>query len=69
MDDVEVSPYNTLPEVLKDFSLSDNIVIYDSTLRDGEQMPGISFSPEQKLELAKAFLRLKQGFLLYLKLR
>jgi len=53
MDDVEVSPYNTLPEVLKDFSLSDNIVIYDSTLRDGEQMPGISFSPEQKLALAR----------------
>jgi len=52
MDDAAVSPYNTLPEVLKDFRLSDNIVIYDSTLRDGEQMPGISFSPEQKLSIA-----------------
>ena len=29
------------------------IRIYDDTLRDGEQMPGIAFSPEQKLELAK----------------
>ena len=53
MNDVAVSPYNTLPEVLKDFRLSDNIVIYDSTLRDGEQMPGISFSPEQKLAVAR----------------
>lgn len=53
MNEVEVSPYNTLPEVLKDFKLPDNMVIYDSTLRDGEQMPGISFSPEQKLIVAR----------------
>ena len=30
-----------------------DIRIYDDTLRDGEQMPGVAFSPEQKLELAK----------------
>ncbi|MEU7043451.1 LeuA family protein [Streptomyces varsoviensis] len=28
------------------------IHIYDETLRDGEQMPGVAFSPDQKLELA-----------------
>lgn len=42
-----------LPEVLKDFRLSENIVIYDSTLRDGEQMPGVSFSSDQKLAIAR----------------
>lgn len=30
-----------------------DITIYDSTLRDGEQMPGVAFNSEQKLEIAK----------------
>ncbi len=28
--------------------------IYDETLRDGEQMPGVCYTPQQKLEIAKA---------------
>ena len=29
-----------------------NIKIFDTTLRDGEQMPGVVFTPEEKIELA-----------------
>ena len=30
------------------------IRIYDETLRDGEQMPGVCYTPAQKLEIAQA---------------
>jgi len=34
------------------------VTIYDSTLREGEQMPGVRFTPEQKLEIAKMLIRM-----------
>jgi isopropylmalate/homocitrate/citramalate synthase len=48
---VAVSPfrlhglYHDVPE---------RVVVYDSTLRDGEQMPGVAFVPAVKLEIARA---------------
>jgi isopropylmalate/homocitrate/citramalate synthase len=46
-DEVHASLYNT--------PLGDRMVtIYDSTLRDGEQMPGVHFTPKQKIEIARA---------------
>jgi methanogen homocitrate synthase len=53
MNDTALSPYNQQPDVLGEFRLPEHIIIYDSTLRDGEQMPGISFTPEQKLTIAR----------------
>lgn len=36
------------------FPAPDKIRVYDDTLRDGEQMPGVAFSPSTKYELARA---------------
>jgi len=48
-DNVAVSPYNR-----KDGArLPKRITVYDTTLRDGEQMAGISFSPAQKMRIAR----------------
>jgi isopropylmalate/homocitrate/citramalate synthase len=38
----------------KNFPAPERIKIYDSTLRDGEQMPGVAFSPGQKYTIAVA---------------
>jgi len=48
---VAVSPFRLdglFQEMPKD------VTIYDSTLRDGEQMPGVAFVPAVKLEIARA---------------
>ena len=44
----EVSPYN------KKSCCIDNVKIVDCTLRDGEQQPGIAFSKNDKVEIARA---------------
>ena len=38
--------------------MSDRIIIFDTTLRDGEQAPGFSMTFDQKLQLAKQLERL-----------
>ncbi|NVM52809.1 MAG: 2-isopropylmalate synthase [Candidatus Helarchaeota archaeon] len=46
-----VSPH--IDDVRKDLNLPDQVYIFDTTLRDGEQTPGISFTLQEKLTIAK----------------
>ncbi|MBW9220325.1 2-isopropylmalate synthase [Methanothermococcus sp. SCGC AD-155-N22] len=39
-------------EALKDLKLPERVKIFDTTLRDGEQTPGVSLTPEEKVEIA-----------------
>ncbi len=36
----------------------DRIIIFDTTLRDGEQAPGFSMNTQEKLEMARQLARL-----------
>jgi 2-isopropylmalate synthase len=36
----------------------DRVIVYDTTLRDGEQAPGFSMTPEEKLRMARQLARL-----------
>ena len=48
-----VSAANFAEEATKDFHFPENIVILDTTLRDGEQEPGIILTVEDKVEIAR----------------
>ena len=39
--------------------MSEKIIIFDTTLRDGEQCPGASMTSEEKMEIAHALARLR----------
>lgn len=39
--------------------MSDKLIIFDTTLRDGEQSPGASMTKEEKIRIAKQLERLK----------
>src|SRR3989442_2442653 len=38
--------------------MADRVFIFDTTLRDGEQSPGFSMWPEEKLQMARQLARL-----------
>ena len=43
--------------------LPESLVLWDETLRDGEQMPGVHFSPEEKVEIAALLSEVGVGVL------
>lgn len=48
-----VSPCDYAPEAVKDFHFPQKLEIHDVTLRDGEQQPGVAFTKEDKVAIAK----------------
>ena len=52
-DSYWVSHFNYAPEIEENFNRPSKIIVHDSTLRDGEQGPGISFNKEQKINIAR----------------
>lgn len=53
---MEMKPYSIDNEIIKNslkgLNLPKNIKIFDTTLRDGEQTPGVSLTPEDKVKIA-----------------
>ncbi len=45
--------FSVLEEAKKGMNLAERVKIFDTTLRDGEQTPGVSLTPEDKLILAR----------------
>src|SRR3569623_2921174 len=50
------TPQGNAPQAASE---ADRVIIFDTTMRDGEQSPGASMSLEEKLELAKILEEMK----------
>ena len=50
------SPYNDIEEVTSQAKVAHTVKVHDATLRDGEQTPGVVFSPDDKLEITEKMI-------------
>ena len=49
----------SVPENEKVTTMTDKLIIFDTTLRDGEQSPGASMTKEEKIRIAKSLEKMK----------
>ncbi|MHA1338189.1 MAG: hypothetical protein ACTSPW_21040, partial [Promethearchaeota archaeon] len=48
-----ISPLNFISEVRDTFNLPKRIYVRDSTIREGEETPGVCYTLEQKIKIAE----------------
>jgi len=47
-----------IDKVKKEMKIPEKVRIFDTTLRDGEQTPGVAITPDEKIRIAKRLDRL-----------
>ena len=47
-----------IDEIKKEMKIPEKVLIFDTTLRDGEQTPGVAITPDEKIRIAKRLDRL-----------